>query len=72
METGRCIPAPSVVACANEFTSTANVSVIQVTCKTAQQQIYNDAPYAWLGFDTLWYAAGSLVWQKSVVNRFLV
>jgi ABC-type transport system substrate-binding protein len=63
---------PSVVACANAFTSTANATFIQDTCKTAQQQIYNDAPYAWLGLVTLWYAAGSLVWQKSVVSGFLV
>ncbi len=62
----------SAVACANAFTSTTNTSYIQATCKTAQQQIYNDAPYAWLGLVTLWYAAGSLVWQKSVVRGFLV
>ncbi|MFI5450513.1 MAG: ABC transporter substrate-binding protein, partial [Candidatus Bathyarchaeia archaeon] len=63
---------PAAVACANAFTSTTNVTFIQSSCKTAQQQIYNDAPYAWLGLDTLWYAAGSLVWQKSVVSGFLV
>jgi len=63
---------PSVVACANAFTTSANTSYIQSTCKTAQQQVYNDAPYAWLGLVTLWYAAGSLVWQKSTVSGFLV
>jgi ABC-type transport system substrate-binding protein len=63
---------PSVVACANAFTSSTNTSYIQSLCKIAQQQIYNDAPYAWLGLVTLWYAAGSLVWQKSVVSGFLV
>lgn len=63
---------PSVVACANAFTSTANVSQIQSLCTSAQKQIYQDAPYAWLGLVTLWYAAGSLVWQKSTVNSFLV
>jgi len=63
---------PSVVACANAFTSSTNTSYIQSLCKTAQAQIYNDAPYAWLGLVTLWYAAGSLVWQKSVVSGFLV
>jgi len=63
---------PSVVACANSFTSSTNTSYIQSLCKVAQQQIYNDAPYAWLGLVTLWYAAGSLVWQKSVVSGFLV
>ena len=63
---------PSVVACANAFTTSTNTSYIQATCTTAQAQIYNDAPYAWLGLVTLWYAAGSLVWQKSVVSGFLV
>lgn len=63
---------PSVDACANAFTSSTNTSFIQETCAKAQAQIYDDAPYAWLGLVTLWYAAGSLVWQKSVVSGFLV
>lgn len=63
---------PSVVACANAFTSTTNVTLIQSLCTAAQKQIYDDAPYAWLGLVTLWYAAGSLVWEKSVVSGFLV
>lgn len=63
---------PPVDACANAFTSSTNVSFIQSVCKPAQAQVYNDAPYAWLGVAGLWYAAGSLVWDKSVVSGFQV
>ncbi len=63
---------PTVQACVNEFTSTSNITQIQALCTPAQAQIYNDAPYAWLGINRLWYVDGSLVWQKSVVQNFYV
>jgi len=62
----------NVQQCVNAFTSTQNVSLIQSLCKTAQAQIYNDAPYAWLGIMKLWFAGGSLVWDKNIVKSFLV
>jgi ABC-type transport system substrate-binding protein len=37
----------------------------------AQQQIYNDAPYAWLGTYKLWGIDGSVVWNKSVIQSML-
>jgi peptide/nickel transport system substrate-binding protein len=61
---------PTVQACVNSFTQTANVSQIQSLCKVAQGQIYNDAPYAWLGFPKLWYDSGSFVWKTGVVKNF--
>lgn len=61
---------PTVQACVNSFTSSSNVSYIQTLCKAAQGQIYNDAPYAWIGFPKLWYASGSFVWQTGVVKNF--
>ncbi len=61
---------PDVQDCVNSFTSTQNVSLIQALCKIAQAQIYNDAPYAWLGIMKLWFAAGSLVWNRNVVKNF--
>jgi peptide/nickel transport system substrate-binding protein len=63
---------PDVQACINAFTSSANVSYIQNLCKVAQAEIYNDAPYAWIGFYKLWYSSGSLVWQTGVVKGFLL
>ena len=63
---------PDVQACVNSFTSMQNVSLIQALCKKAQAQIYNDAPYAWLGIMKLWFAAGSLVWNRNVVKSFYV
>ena len=64
---------PTVQACVNAMTSTSNISAIQTLCKPAQAQIYNDAPYAWIGQITLWgQAGGSLVWNTKVVSSFLV
>jgi ABC-type transport system substrate-binding protein len=63
---------PTVQACADSFTSSIDVTYIQSLCKQAQAQIYNDAPYAWLGVARLWYAGGSLVWQKSMIKSFYV
>jgi peptide/nickel transport system substrate-binding protein len=63
---------PSVVQCANAFTSTTNISFIQDVCAVAQKQIYDQAPYAWLGVSGLWYGADSLVWKTSVIKGFLV
>jgi peptide/nickel transport system substrate-binding protein len=64
---------PTVQACVNAMTSTSNLAQLQALCKPAQAQIYNDAPYAWLGQITLWgQAGGSLVWNKNVVTGFQV
>jgi len=63
---------PIVQQCVDSFTSTQNVSLIQFLCRAAQDQIYKDAPYAWLGIMKLWFAGGSLVWDKNVVKSFLV
>jgi len=61
---------PMVQACVNAFTSSSSTSQVQALCKPAQAQIYNDAPYAWIGYYKLWYASGSLAWQKGVVSGF--
>jgi len=63
---------PSVQACVSAFTSSASVSYIQNLCKVAQGQIYNDAPYAWIGYYGLWYSSGSLVWKNGVIKGFLL
>jgi peptide/nickel transport system substrate-binding protein len=61
---------PQIQACVNAFTSTSSVSQIQALCKTAQAQIYNDAPYAWIGNAKLWYYTGSLVWKTGTIKSF--
>jgi len=63
---------PTVQAAVDAFTSTTNVSLIQSLVREAQTQIYNDAPYAWIGVSRLWYSDGSLVWQKNIIKSFLV
>ena len=64
---------PTVQACVNAFTTTSNVTEIQQLCAAAQQQIYNDAPYAWIGTLGLWLpVGGSTVYDKNVISGFLL
>ena len=55
------------------FTNSTNTPYLQSLVSAAQAQIYNDAPYAWLGTFGLWLPwGGSLVWKTGVVTGFLV
>jgi hypothetical protein len=63
---------PNVQPCVNGFTDGSSVSKLLDLCTKAYSQIYNDAPYAWLGSNKLFLGAGSLVWQKSIVKTLLV
>ncbi len=64
---------PIVQNCISEFTSTTNISAVQAACEQAQQQIYNDAPYGWLGVIHPWLpAGGSIVWKTGAIKSFLV
>jgi hypothetical protein len=36
----------------------------------AQAQVYNDAPYAWIGTLGLFFGDGSIVWNNQVVSGF--
>lgn len=49
-----------------------NLTYIHDQLAAAETQIYNDAPYAWLGVMKLWYSDGSLVWKKGVIHSFYV
>jgi ABC-type transport system substrate-binding protein len=63
---------PVVQKCTDAFTSSGNLTYLQSVCRQAETQVYNDAPYAWFNTFRLWQRDGSLVWQKGVVNSFLV
>ena len=64
---------PTVQACVNDFLTQANnPSALQAACGPAQTQIYNDAPYYWVGLEGLIDGSGSLVYQKSVVTGMLL
>jgi ABC-type transport system substrate-binding protein len=64
---------PVVQKCVDAFTQTSNTSAIQKLCTAAQKQIYDDAPYAWMGVFGLWLPpGGSTVWNKNVVKGFLL
>ncbi|MGI0084759.1 MAG: ABC transporter substrate-binding protein, partial [Nitrososphaerales archaeon] len=62
---------PTVQACVNGFTNGATQSQLISLCTAAQQQIYNDVPYVWLGSVRLWIGGGSLVYNKQVISGFL-
>jgi len=59
---------PIVQKCVDAWTSTNDVNQIKQLCTAAQLQMYNDAPYIWLGSIKLVFGGGSVAWQKSVVN----
>ena len=61
-----------VQQCVDVWFSTTNVTTIKNACAAANAQIYQDVPYIWLGTPTLPLSAGSVVWDKSVINGFLM
>jgi peptide/nickel transport system substrate-binding protein len=64
---------PVVQKCVNAFTSTGNISEIQQLCRAAQEVIYQEVPYVWIGVFKLWLpSGGSIVWNKNIVKGFLV
>ena len=55
------------------FTNSSNPAYLQSLVQAAQAQIYQDAPYAWLGTFGLWLPwGGSIVWKTGVINGFLL
>jgi peptide/nickel transport system substrate-binding protein len=64
---------PIVQKCVNSFTQTANISYIQSLCRSAQAQVYSDAPYYWIGISRLWVpTGGSTVYNRNVISGFLL
>jgi peptide/nickel transport system substrate-binding protein len=63
---------PTVQACVDAWTSTNDPNTIKSLCTTAQKQMYDDAPYIWLGAIKLVFGGGSVAWQKSVVKSALL
>jgi ABC-type transport system substrate-binding protein len=50
------------------FLSTSNSTYLQSLVAKAQAQVYNDAPYYWLGINQLQDFGGAAVWQKQVIT----
>ncbi len=61
---------PTVEAAISAMLTSSNITHIQSFVRVAQSQIYNDAPYAWLGLPSTWFVGGSLAWQKGVIKSF--
>jgi ABC-type transport system substrate-binding protein len=64
---------PTVQKCVNGFTSNSDATQLLALCTEAQAQIYNDAPYAWIGVQKFWLpAGGSIVWNKNIIKSVMV
>ncbi len=63
---------PTVQKCVNGFTTVSDSTQLVNLCTAAYSQIYNDAPYLWLGTIKPFFGAGSLVWKNSVVSNAYV
>lgn len=63
---------PTVQTCVNDWTNGSSNSTLLAACTAAQAQVYNDAPYIFLGTLKLVFGAGSIVWNKNVVKSMLL
>ncbi|HYV99954.1 MAG TPA: ABC transporter substrate-binding protein [Candidatus Acidoferrum sp.] len=63
---------PVVQKCVNSWFNGADETTITNLCTAAYAQVYQDAPYIWVGSPTLALGAGSVVWNKNVVSGFLM
>ena len=52
------------------FFRSNNITYIQSQLKLAQQQIYNDAPYVWIGVYLYFGGTTTLVWNNHVISSF--
>jgi ABC-type transport system substrate-binding protein len=63
---------PTVQNCVNDWTNGSSNSTLVSACTAAQAQVYNDAPYIFLGTLKLVFGAGSIVWNRNVVKSMLL
>ncbi|HUO42642.1 MAG TPA: ABC transporter substrate-binding protein [Methylomirabilota bacterium] len=63
---------PVVQKCVDAWTSTNDQNTIRDLCTAAQKQMYDDAPYIWLGGIKLVFGGGSVAWDKTVVKGGLL
>jgi ABC-type transport system substrate-binding protein len=62
---------PVVQTCVNDITNGTPQAQLTAACTAAQKQVYDDAPYIWLGSVKLFFGGGSLVWNNAVIKSFL-
>jgi len=62
---------PTVQTCSDDLLVSSNATLLNDVCSAAQTQIYNDAPYAWVGSLGTWTPGGSIVYDKSIISGFL-
>jgi ABC-type transport system substrate-binding protein len=59
----------NTVALVNAMDNSNNQTQILALMKAAQADVYNDAPYIWIGVIEYPYGDGSDAWQKSVISN---
>jgi ABC-type transport system substrate-binding protein len=59
---------PIVQKAIDSFFTGENATYVRSLLTQAQVRIYNDAPYVWVGINTLWELDGSVVWNKNVIS----
>jgi len=60
---------PKVDNAVSLLSKSNDVNQIVAGLTTAQSEIYNDAPYAWIATPKLWLGDGSYVWNTAVVKQ---
>jgi ABC-type transport system substrate-binding protein len=60
---------PTTQACITAFENGSSTAQIKSICSAAQKQIYDDAPYIWLGSNGLWDLSGTIVWRTSAISN---
>ena len=61
---------PVVQKAINSFFTSNNLTYIKALFTQAQAQVYEDAPYGWLGVNQLPGISGSWVWQTGTISSF--
>jgi ABC-type transport system substrate-binding protein len=59
---------PTVERAVDMFSKTANTAEIIEALKPAEEQLWNDAPVAWICTTKLWLCDGSFVWNNKVIK----
>jgi len=60
---------PTVDKAVLKLSQTGDINEITDALKIAQEKIYNDAPYAWIGTTNLWAYDGSVVWDRNLIKQ---
>jgi hypothetical protein len=64
------VPPRELLGLYDEILSRTRKGLKRCKAKQAQQQVYDQAPYIWIGIFKLVLGDGSVAYQKNVINSF--